>query len=102
MPYTRGFDPSELLDHFDRHGAEVGAASPEEYQWKADTFLGRPLEPPIRECKRNNGDRVRFDPRTDEFGILSAHDVIRTYFTPKPRASGRRGKLQYFLRQCRE
>ena len=32
------------------------------------------------QCERPQGDLVRYDPSTDEFGVLGADGYIRTYF----------------------
>lgn len=42
------------------------------------------------------GDKVRYDHTTNEFGILSSGDVIRTYFKPDPTDHGFSTNLDYF------
>jgi hypothetical protein len=85
---TKGFlNPRQLRLHYAAHGTDVGAASAGEYEALADRFLAQPKGAGTEECKRSRGDTVRFDPTTDEFGVLDAKGVIRTYFKPVPCAS---------------
>ena len=87
---------STLLDHFARHGAELGAESASEYAAQAENFLKGPLAEGGLERIRINGDLVRFNPATDEFGVLSQKGVIRTYFKPDPAVHGFTSNLEYF------
>jgi len=103
VPFTSGFDPAELADHFKRHKADFGCTTPEEYEAQADLFLGGPLPAGAFEGIRiNSRDVVRFNPNTNEFGIVSRHGVIRTYYKPKPRRHGFGSNYQYFLVECRK
>lgn len=98
VPYTQGFAAGFLLDHFTRHASDFNATSAEEYELLADQFLGSPLNPPVLECYRvGNGDLVRFDPSTNEFGVLAMSRVIRTYYVRRPSTVS---SLSYFERQC--
>ena len=46
-------------------------------------------------------DVVRFDPATDEFGVLSRYGIIRTYYKPVPgRTHHKSSNLAYFRAQC--
>jgi pyocin large subunit-like protein len=77
---TSGFDPLLLPDHFARHGAGVGAASAVEYEEKADSFLGGPLDAHSLVGQDTQGDMVRYNSATREFGVMSRDGVIRTYY----------------------
>lgn len=70
--------------HFGKHGAEFGAGSPQEYEQLADIFLVGALRASVHECRRAGGDVVRFDPASDEYGVVDGAGVIRTYFKPVP------------------
>lgn len=101
MPYTRGFvSPALLNRHFHDHGADFAAATPQEYEGLADAFLGGPLTPTALSCARRRGDIVRYDPTTQEFGVLSSTGVIRTYFKPDPAIHGYATNYDYFLAEC--
>jgi filamentous hemagglutinin len=44
---------------------------------------------------------VRFDPATDEFGVLSAAGEVRTYFRPVPGVTHKQStNLEYFNVSC--
>ncbi len=80
LPNLRFASKEKLLDHFARHGREVGATSAEDYLMRARSFIGREgIEAHIR----GNGDILFFDPRTGEFAVV-ANDcsTVRTYFNP--------------------
>jgi hypothetical protein len=80
---TNGFlNPRQLNRHYASHGAEFGAKSATQYQALADMFLGGIRVQPIEECVRGKGDIVRFNPVTDEYGVLDSGSTIRTYFKP--------------------
>jgi len=85
-------------DHFARHGGDVGATSAAGYEMLAAAFLtgDRPAE--TLEKTRVNGDVMRFNPWTDEFGV-APRAAIRTYFKPDPKVHGYRTNLDYFHAQ---
>lgn len=99
---TNGFDPDLLEEHFYRHRADFRVASPEAYEARADAFMGRPLAPPVLECERGNGDILRYNEVTQEFGIMTAMGIVRTYFKPDPDRHGMISNLEYFESGCTE
>jgi len=102
VPYTRGFRTwLDLMEHYNRHGAELGARTPQEYEDLADKFLGGPGTASTHQCVRRNGDVVRYNPITNELGILSGAGVIKTYFEPDPNIHGMPTNWDYFKRQCK-
>jgi len=87
------FADSRLTDHFIRHGSDFGAQTAAEYEKIASNFLTKAKpEGVLEKVRPNTGDILRYNPTTNEFGILSNNGVIRTYFKPK------RG-LEYFNAQ---
>ena len=107
------FEPHKLSDHFSRHHVRLGLKSEKEYQRKASEFLlTSAAERGIQDCTRKYGDLVRYDPITDEFGVLSSAGIIRTYFKavpchalllPAPMLDCHKGglsNLDYFLSEC--
>lgn len=76
----------------------VGAGAEADYLILADRFLGGPLPPGSHECQRPDGDLVRYNPTTDEFGVLDTRtSSIRTYF----RLPGTKAwNLAYFHTNC--
>jgi pyocin large subunit-like protein len=87
VPYTRGFkDEVEWEMHFDKHGAEFGAATKEEYLALADEFLGAPLDQNTRDCIRaRDGAKVRVNTVTEAIGILRRNGTIATYYSKRNR-----------------
>jgi pyocin large subunit-like protein len=83
---TNGFSSTgELSRHFTKHASKFANLQTEaDYFNQADVFLGQPKPSHVRECQRKKGDVLRFDPNTNEYGVLSAGGVIRTYFSPVP------------------
>lgn len=100
MPYTKGFrSAGALADHFNRHRGEFpGLQAEVEYVARADAFLGGPVAQGAFECTRSDGDTVRYNPATGEFGIMTPQGVIRSYFIAK-NGDAVRG-LAYFHQVC--
>ena len=98
MPLTRGFrNPLELSEHFTKHGNWLGISDENAYAERADDFLGRPREPGVYEFRRPwNNDLVRYDPVTEEFGVLDEDGYIKTYDKLDPARHGFRTNGEYF------
>ena len=96
---TRFADQEKLADHFARHGSDFGAKTALEYQAQADKFLTASKHSGILEKTRANGDIVRYNPTTDEFGVLSSGGSIRTYYKPDPTIHGKSSNLEYYNAQ---
>jgi filamentous hemagglutinin len=97
VPFKHRYD---LQRHFVRHGEEFGAGSADEYERQADIFMIGPLRDGALECTRD-GDLVRFDPRTDEFGVLTRDGHIATFMILRPLPSDRQTALEYFKSNCK-
>ncbi|WP_168734251.1 two-partner secretion domain-containing protein [Pseudothauera nasutitermitis] len=92
-------DQAKLDDHFARHGSDFGARNALEYQSQADRFLTVSKPVGVLEKVRPNGDVVRYNPATDEFGVISSSGNIRTYYKPDPAVHGKGSNLDYFNAQ---
>ncbi|MGO9470068.1 MAG: hypothetical protein ACLQVF_38705 [Isosphaeraceae bacterium] len=92
-------DSVKLLDHYNRHGADFGAASAAQYEQMADAFLNGPGGTGVLQKVRRNGDIVRYDPATEAFGVVKAGGAIRTHFKPNPAVHGYSTNLDYFNAQ---
>ena len=100
--YTSGFNTAvDLTSHFGDHGADFGASNEVQYERLADDFCGAPLPSGALECRRRNGDIVRYNPMTDEFGVLSRLGVVRTYYKPNPVVHGCLTNEDYFHQTCK-
>jgi len=92
-------DQAKLYDHFARHGSDFGAKNALDYQAQADRFLTVSKPVGVLEKVRPNGDIVRYNPVTDEFGVMSRGGSIRTYYKPDPAVHGKGSNLDYFNAQ---
>ncbi|MCC6646326.1 MAG: hypothetical protein IT374_12240 [Polyangiaceae bacterium] len=84
------FARGQLEAHFAKHGAELGAATKEEYLARAQALVRG--GPGIDALTQADGDTCFFEEATGELAVVSARRVLRTYFKPR---DGRR----YFERQ---
>lgn len=85
MPLTKGFvNVKQLHRHFTEHGGDFGASNAKEYQDYADRFLGGPLTTDLHECTRRKGDKLRYNPKTQDYGVLDSRGMIRTCYRPVP------------------
>ena len=98
MALTKGFaSPLDLSDHFTKHGARLGIEDESTYLARADNFLGSPKGPTAHEFRRPwNDDLVRYNPTTDEFGVLGENGYIKTYYKPDPARHGFQTNGEYF------
>jgi len=84
----------KFLDHFEKHGAEFGSISREEYLRQAQILRDSPAGGDILEAVRADGVTTRFDRKTGAFLAFNSDLTIRTYFKPN---DGER----YFSRQSK-
>jgi hypothetical protein len=97
---ARFADNAKLADHFGRHGGDFGAKTASEYQSKADRFLtGQRGQGVLEKARPRSGDVVRYNPATEEFGVVSKDGVIKTYYKPDPSVHGEPTNLDYFKKQ---
>lgn len=82
--------------HFDKHKNEFSFASEIEYQMAADMFMSGPIIPPVRECFRATGDRVRFDRKTGWLAIEAPTGFLKTFHCPSQKWKDR----VYFEWEC--
>lgn len=90
---------AQLKDHFDRHGGDFGAKDAGDYQSKAAGFLTGAPKDGVQQFTRKNGDVVRFDPKTNEFGVVKKDGTIKTYYKPDPQVHHHATNQDYFNEQ---
>jgi pyocin large subunit-like protein len=102
VPASAGWASAALLHHkFRKHGSEFGARSAAQYDGLARTFLYGPLGPRTYEVGRVRDQRtLRYNPDTNEFGVLAPDGRIETYFKPDPVVHGYPSNVDYFLSLC--
>ena len=79
-----------LLDHYEKHGIEMGFDSAQGYEKAAAAVAQNPDA--LHKIEAEDGDDVYYLQATNEFVIVSTDGYIRTYFKPN---SG----IKYFNRQ---
>ena len=84
-------DLASLPDHFDRHGADFGARSAEDYAAHAWRFRQRARAGGLLVKVDDDGVQRVFDPATGAFAAYNPGGTTKTYFKP--------GSRDYFNRQ---
>ena len=69
-----------LDEHYEKHGAEMGFASAEEYLAAANKVLDNPNV--LHKKEKEDDDEVYYLEETNEFVVVSDDGYIRTYFYP--------------------
>lgn len=75
-------DRSHLAEHYQKHGAEFGRITIEEYLRAAQTLRDRPAGGDILESVRADGVVTRFDRGGGAFLAFDRDGIIRTFFRP--------------------
>lgn len=108
MPLTKGFRTAgSRARHFQQHGADFASLSAVQYEVAADKFLGKAISqntyPDAVSCIRlRDGDVVRYDLNTHEFGVLSHDGYIRTYYVPDVVVHGFATHYEYFFDEAQK
>ena len=89
-----GFESARKLDeHYEKHGAEFGRITKQDYLHQAQLLRDTAVGGPVLEAQRPNGGASRFDRQTGAFVAFNRDGTIRTFFRPN---DGER----YFRRQA--
>jgi len=83
-----------LAEHFEKHGAEFGRISPEQYLALAQALRDAPAGHDILFSERPGGGYAKYDRKSNSFGAYDRDGTIRSFFKPN---DGER----YFIRQAR-
>lgn len=70
-----------LQEHFERHGAEFGYSSADEYLAGANRVISS--SEALHKLEAEDGDDVYYLEATNEFVIVSTDGYLRTYFKPE-------------------
>lgn len=79
----KGFAKGKAKAHYEKHGAEVGCSSKEEYVEKATKFLKQKCEDDVDGYITSDGYICRFNRKTCEYAKGQPGANIKTYFVPK-------------------
>lgn len=78
-----GFADARRLDeHFEKHGAEFGRITKQDYLRQAQLLRDATVADPILQTVRRDGVSTRFDRQTGAFIAFNPNGVIRTFFKP--------------------
>ncbi len=69
-----------LNEHYEKHGIEMGFATPAEYEAAAAAVVNSPDA--LHKLEKEDGDDVYYIESTNEFVIVSTDGYIRTYYRP--------------------
>ena len=69
-----------LMQHFEKHGRDMGFASAKEYEEAAVRVPNNPAA--LHKTEKEDGDDVYYIEATNEFVVVSTDGYIRTYFLP--------------------
>lgn len=69
-----------LNEHYEKHGIEMGFATPAEYEAAAAAAVNSPDA--LHKLEKEDGDDVYYIESTNEFVIVSTDGYIRTYYHP--------------------
>lgn len=75
-------DQHRLDEHFEKHGAEFGRITKQDYLRQAQLLRDAKAGDPILEAVRRDGVVTRFDRQTGAFIAFNSNGVIRTFFRP--------------------
>lgn len=79
-----------LLEHYEKHGVEMGFDSAKEYEEAASRVASD--SEALHKTEKEDGDDVYYLEETNEFVIVSKDGYLRTYFEPED-------GIKYFERQ---
>ena len=99
---SQGFATDALLsDHFTKHSAVLGVTTEQEYLERADAFCAGDKSNEVAECTRQrDGDRIRYNRTTEEYGVLRSDNIIRTYYKLTVAIAKYGSGYAYFIAEC--
>lgn len=76
-------DQRRLDEHYEKHGAEFGRLTRQEYLRQAQLLRDAEVGGPVLETVRADGVTTKFDRRTGAFVAFNRNGTIRTFFKPR-------------------
>lgn len=101
------FENGKLRErHFKKHAADFKSRTPQHYEQQARNFMGGSPKPGTLQAVRPKGmyqgEIVRYNPRTREFGVMKPNGTIKTYFKPDPAIHKQGTNMKYFQKEARK
>ena len=75
-------DQRRLEEHFEKHGAEFGRITKQDYLHQAQLLRDAKVGGPVLEAVRRDGVITRYDQQTGAFIAFNPNGIIRTFFKP--------------------
>jgi len=75
-------DQRRLDEHYDKHGAEFGRITKQDYLRQAQLLRDAEVGGPVLQTVRADGVTTRFDRQTGAFVAFNRNGTIRTFFKP--------------------
>jgi hypothetical protein len=75
-------DQRRLDEHYDKHGAEFGRITKQDYLRQAQLLRDAEVGGPVLQTVRPDGVTTRFDRQTGAFVAFNRNGTIRTFFKP--------------------
>jgi pyocin large subunit-like protein len=76
-------DQRRLDEHFEKHGAEFGRITRQDYLRQAQLLRDAEVGGPVLQTVRADGVTTRFDRQTGAFVAFNRDGTIRTFFKPR-------------------
>jgi hypothetical protein len=91
--------PASLTKHFEKHGADFGSVSEDEYASQASAFLQLSQAEGMPTKIDSTGVIRIYDPKSNSFGAFNADGTTRTFFKPNMQLRGRGTNWDYWIGQ---
>jgi pyocin large subunit-like protein len=75
-------DQRRLDEHYEKHGAEFGRITKQDYLRQAQLLRDAEVGGPVLQTVRADGVTTRFDRQTGAFVAFNRNGTIRTFFKP--------------------
>jgi len=75
-------DQRRLDEHYDKHGAEFGRITKQDYLRQAQLLRDAEVGGPVLQTVRADGVTTRFDCQTGAFVAFNPNGTLRTFFKP--------------------
>jgi hypothetical protein len=75
-------DQRRLDEHYDKHGAEFGRITKQDYLRQAQLLRDAEVGGPVLQTVRADGVTTKFDRQTGAFVAVNRNGTIRTFFKP--------------------
>jgi hypothetical protein len=75
-------DQRRLDEHYDKHGAEFGRITKQDYLRQAQLLRDAEVGGPVLQTVRADGVTTKFDRQTGAFVAFNRNGTIRTFFKP--------------------